>query len=73
MDKQSQCDMCFQRKEGLMPVLSGMKVYVCKSCAYKLQSITGFLEYHGVNLEYDDRHDAKEIKPPAPKIAPKDK
>ena len=47
-----QCDMCFQFKDPLVPVLEGVKAKVCKACNFKLSASIGFLQYHGITLEY---------------------
>lgn len=46
------CDMCFQDKPALVPVTSGCPAMVCKACSYKISQVSGFLEYHGVKLQY---------------------
>lgn len=46
------CDMCFQDKSGLMPIIPGCKAVVCKACGYKVNQVSGFLEYHGISLRY---------------------
>lgn len=46
------CDMCFQFKDPLVPVIPKAHTQVCKACSYKVSQVTGFLEYHGVTLAY---------------------
>lgn len=41
------CDMCFQDKPALTPVLPGASAMVCKACAYKVGQVLGFIAYHG--------------------------
>lgn len=48
------CDMCFQDKAQLAPVIPHAKVEVCKACGYKANQVIGFLEYHGVKLSYQE-------------------
>ncbi|GAI01284.1 unnamed protein product, partial [marine sediment metagenome] len=50
--KAKRCDMCFQDKPGLQPIVPGCPANVCKACAYKITQTMGFLEYHGVGLTY---------------------
>ena len=47
-----QCDMCFQFKDPLVPVLPKMPTSICKACSYKVGQVTGFLQYHKVVLSY---------------------
>jgi len=47
-----QCDFCFQFKDPLVPVLPNMPTRVCKACAYKIQQVTGFLQYHNAVMTY---------------------
>lgn len=47
-----QCDMCFQFKDPLVPVLDSCPARVCKACAYKIGQVTGFLSYHKAVLSY---------------------
>lgn len=46
------CDMCFQEKSVLVPVLPSMPAMVCKACSYKVQQVLGFIVYHGGVLTY---------------------
>jgi len=50
--KVKRCDMCFQDKASLTPVIPGCPAIVCKACAYKISQVVGFLEYHGVSLQF---------------------
>lgn len=47
-----QCDMCFQHKETLVPVLPKMPTMICKACSYKVNQVIGFLEYHNGIFTY---------------------
>lgn len=44
--------MCFKETSALNPVVYECPASVCKSCAYKINLVTGFLEYHGVSSAY---------------------
>ncbi len=46
------CDMCFQDKAGLSPVLPGMPTVVCKACAFKVNQVLGFIAYCGGTVSY---------------------
>ena len=50
-----QCDMCFQFKEQLQPVLAKAEARVCKSCGYKVNQVVGFLEYHNMSVSYQPK------------------
>lgn len=47
-----QCDMCFQHKETLIPVIPGMPTVICKACSFKVNQVIGFLEYHKAQISY---------------------
>ncbi len=49
------CDMCFQDKPELQPVIPHAPVSVCKACAYKARQVIGFLEYHGIIFAYQPK------------------
>jgi len=59
------CDMCFQPKETLMPVLPKMPTNVCKACSYKIGQVIAFLEYHNATLSYQPEL-SKETPPTPP-------
>lgn len=46
------CDMCFQDKAGLIPVVPRANAMVCKACGYKVKQVIGFLEYHDCTISY---------------------
>lgn len=62
----TRCDMCFQEKQALVPILPGVQVSVCKACSYKVDQVRGFLEYHGIRLEYQSELSLDVETPPNP-------
>lgn len=72
-----QCCMCFQRKDTQSAVITGAPVTVCRSCNYKINSVVGFLEYHGIRLVYQPELAKPESEspptPPKPKRTTKAK
>lgn len=46
------CDFCFQVKETVVPVMPSSPMKVCKACSYKINQVTGFLEYHDIVLSF---------------------
>lgn len=51
----TRCDMCFQDKAELQPVIPHAPANVCKACAYKAKQVIGFLEYHGIVFVYQPK------------------
>jgi len=66
-----QCDMCFNFKTPLVQVLPGCPAEVCKSCAYKINQVIGFLMYHEVSVTYQSQF--FDTPPTPPKTPKKDK
>lgn len=60
------CDMCFQEKSTLQPVVPSSGISVCKACFYKCQSVIGFLEFHGVRVVYQQSLDLETSVGPRP-------
>ncbi len=58
------CDMCFQQKETLMPILSKMPAVVCKACSYKIGQVLAFIQYHNGTFSYQP--DLSKENPPDP-------
>ena len=46
------CDMCFQDKPALQPIMPGCPANACKACTYKILQVVAFLEYNRVKLQY---------------------
>lgn len=59
------CDMCFQEKQGLQPVVPGMPAQVCKACNYKISQVMGFLQYQGAVVSYQPRLSKNSPQPPS--------
>lgn len=58
----NRCDMCFNIKNPLVPVIGKADVRVCKACSYKANQVIGFLEYHGIKLQYELPEDIPKTK-----------
>jgi len=46
----TRCSKCFQAKGNLEPLFGVLDVMICTSCKYKVNDITGFLEYVGMGF-----------------------